>query len=118
MFITNHSSNNHHKKQIPFIHVNTTIIVIKLHIRIQQQNSIHAITTSKYQSLSMYKFTINNRHLAYSHQQHRQHQHYQIIIKRQHFQRKSTLRNLTKTKQTHSIVSTIHMHYSHMFIVA
>jgi len=29
----------------------------------------------------MYKFTINNRHLAYSHQQHRQHHYYQIIIK-------------------------------------
>ena len=42
-FVTNHSSNNHHQKQTH------PIIIIKLHIIIQQHNSIHAITTSNYQ---------------------------------------------------------------------
>jgi len=37
------------KKQTFFINVSTTIIIIKLHIRSQQHNSIHVITTFKYQ---------------------------------------------------------------------
>ena len=49
MLITNNSSNNYHQKQTPFIYASTTITIIKLHIRIEQHNSIHAITTSNYQ---------------------------------------------------------------------
>jgi len=45
-----------------------------LHIRIQQYNSIHAITIFNINIKHIYKFTTNNRHLAYSYQ-YQQHHH-------------------------------------------
>jgi hypothetical protein len=79
---------------------------------------IHASTTNRIQ-LSMYKihhqqstfsiFNINNIDDF-------------ITIKSSSrgntFRESRHIRNLTKTKQTYTIASTKHMHYSHMFIVA
>jgi len=42
-------SNNLPLKQTLFIYASTTIVIIKLHIKSQQHNSIHVITIFKYQ---------------------------------------------------------------------